>query len=108
MKIDVKQISSIDGKLRDLLTWLERYTGLEFTITSLHRIDDPGVHGTRPTRGADLRMRNEAVGMVIETIINANWIYDCDRVGIRCAKLHGLGANLHLHLQVHPKTWHKV
>ena len=45
MKTDIAQIESIDIILRKLLVWLERTTGLEFTITRPFRMNDNGVHG---------------------------------------------------------------
>jgi hypothetical protein len=104
MRIDIGQLEFIDKTLRDILVWLERETGLEYTITSLYRIGDTGVHGTLPLRGADLRMRNSRVGKEIRRMINELWTYDPDRPVKRCAILHGVGGNLHLHVQVHPNT----
>jgi len=104
VKIDIVQLEFIDKDLRRMVLWLEEYTGFEFTVTSLHRIGDTGVHGTLPIRGIDLRCRNGAVGVLLQDIINENWWYDPDRESLKCALLHGEGYNLHLHLQVHPKT----
>ncbi len=104
MRIDIQQLEFIDIKLRNLLGWLESSIGWEPTITSLYRIDDNGVHGTLPLRGTDIRMRNMTVGQQIEKIINDGWAYDPKRPEKKCAFLHGNGANLHLHLQVHPNT----
>ena len=104
MKIDITQLEFIDKKLRVILVWLEEETGFEFIITSLYRIDDKGVHGTLPLRGADLRIRNEQVGLYIEKLINSEWQYDHKRPDKKCALLHGKCFNLHLHLQTHPNT----
>ena len=104
MRIDIRQLEFIDKRLRNLVVWLEKETGLEFTITSLYRIDDSGVHGTLPLRGIDLRMRDEATGGMIESLVNCYWIYDPARIGKKCCFLHGKGSNLHLHLQVHKNT----
>jgi hypothetical protein len=104
MKADIAQFEFIDKKLRLIVSWLELETGLEFTATSLFRIGDKGVHGALPLRGMDLRMRSYMVGKVFESIINDKWLYDPDRPDKNCAKLHGNGNNLHLHLQVHPNT----
>jgi hypothetical protein len=104
MKIDIGQLEFIDKKLRKLVIWLEKETGLTFAVTSLYRIDDPGVHGTMPLRGGDFRMRDYMIGKVIESFINEHWTYDPARPAKRCAKLHGEGSNLHLHIQVHPNT----
>jgi len=104
MNIDIKQLEFISPMLREIVLWLEAETGYDFTITSLYRIGDNGVHGTLPLRGLDLRMRNEFVGRGIAVFVNDNWQYDPSRPAKRCAKLHGDGSNLHLHLQVHPTT----
>ncbi|MBL4838402.1 MAG: hypothetical protein JKY34_12580 [Kordiimonadaceae bacterium] len=104
MKIDIAQLAFIDPTLRDILLQAEKATGFEFTITSLYRIGDKGVHGTLPLRGADLRVRLPAAGEVMADYINARWQYDSERPAMRCAVLHGMGANLHLHVQVHPRT----
>lgn len=104
MRIDTNQLEFIDKKLRTLLTWLELNTGLEFTITSLYRIGDEGVHGCLPLRGIDLRMRSPALGHQMTKLINAAWRYDTERPGLSCAIAHGKGSGLHLHLQVHPNT----
>jgi hypothetical protein len=107
MKIDIAQLEFIDSKLRNILVWIEKETGFEFTITSLYRINDSGVHGTLPLRGADLRMRNVEAGAVIEKLINDNWVYNPDSKK-NCTLLHGSGSNLHLHVQVHPETRKRV
>ena len=104
MKIDISQLEFIHPTLREILVWIEKKTGLEFTITSLYRINDPGVHGKLPLRGTDLRIRHISTGRTIETLINNEWIYDCHRPHLNCALLHGKGSNLHLHVQVFENT----
>jgi len=104
MRIDVSQLEFIDQTLRDLLKWVESTTGLEFTITSLYRDKDNGVHGTMPVRGCDLRCRVKVVGEDLEYHINNTWTYDPKRPHLKCAKAHGEGFNFHIHLQVHPNT----
>jgi hypothetical protein len=104
MKIDIKQLEFIDPTLRKILTDLEKETGLEYTITSLYRIGDNGVHGTLPLRGCDLRMRNWETGTAVARTINDKWEYNYDAPHKLCALLHGTGSNLHLHVQVHPNT----
>jgi hypothetical protein len=104
MRADIAQFEFVDKKIRVIISWLELETGLEFTATSLYRIGDNGVHGTLPLRGVDLRIRSYMVGKVFESIINENWQYDPNRPNKNCAKIHGNGSNLHLHLQVHPNT----
>jgi hypothetical protein len=105
MKIDIAQLEFIRPQLREILVYLERKTGFEFTITSLYRIeDDSGVHGTLPLRGTDLRMRNKDAAEAIAEIINDRWIYNPEDPGKLCGYLHGSGTNYHLHVQVHPNT----
>jgi len=104
MLSDIRQHEYIDPSLRSLLQWIEETTGLTFTITSQYRQGDDGVHGTIPLRGTDLRMRNARIGTVIQDYINEYWVYDASRPEKKCCKLHGEGANLHLHIQVHPST----
>ena len=102
MRIDIIQHVFIDAKLRNLTFWLELETGLEFTETSTYRIGDPGVHGTLPVRGIDLRCRNRKIGEAIAKLINSYWEYDKKRPEKQCALYHGKAP--HLHLQVHPNT----
>ena len=104
MRIDIAQLEYIHPTLRRILTWIETKTGLEFTITSLYRMEGSGVHTTLPLRGTDLRMRNQCVGEEVADLINGYWMYDFDRPELKCCVLHGEGSNLHLHVQVHPNT----
>ena len=107
MKIDIEQLEFIDRRLRTILVEIEKDTGFEFTITSLYRINDHGVHGQIPLRGTDVRVRNLMSGKVLEEMINDKWVYDPDRPDKKCAYLHGQGSSVHLHLQVHHKTFKK-
>jgi len=104
MEIDIGQLEFISRTQRDLLMWAETKTGYKFTITSLYRIDDKGIHGTLPLRATDLRMRSKEVGQAIEKMINDSWTYDQSRPELKCALLHGSGTNLHLHIQTHQNT----
>ena len=104
MKIDIRQLEFIDSTLREIMIFVEDDTGLEFTITSLYRIGDKGVHGALPLRGGDLRIRNKNIGKIVAATVNLLWQYDDKRPNLKCAIIHGQGANLHLHLQVHPNT----
>ncbi len=104
MRIDYTQLEFMDLRLRQVLRYLEKKTGLAFTITSLYRINDSGVHGVLPLRGTDLRMRSLEVGQECEKLVNAAFEYDPERSDKHCAVLHGQGANLHLHIQTHSRT----
>jgi len=107
MRIDIGNLNFIDEKLRKLLLEIELKTGYDFTITSLYRIGDPGVHGALPLRGTDLRMRNLEIGKAIAKLVNDHWTYDPNQPGKLCGLLHGSGFHLHLHVQVHPNTVQK-
>jgi len=104
MLADYEQQEFRDIKIRQLIKWLEDSTGFQFVETSSRRIGDDGVHGTDPTRASDLRCRSLEVGIAIETWINKFWEYDSERPWKKCCFLHGEGADLHLHLQVHKNT----
>ena len=104
MRIDIQQLEFIDLKLRTILVMIEKELGFEFTITSLYRINDGGVHGTLPLRGADLRCKDDRLGYYIASWINDRWVYDSSRLDMECAIYHDAGSGGHLHLQVHPDT----
>ena len=104
MNIDYQQLEFIDQKLRVMVRDIENETGFEFTITSLYRIGDKGNHGQLPLRAIDLRCRTLAYGAPIEEWVNNTWIYDPNRVALRCCIIHDTGHGLHFHLQVHPNT----
>lgn len=103
MRIDTNQLEFIDKQLREILTEIE-VTGIEFTITSMYRIDDAGVHGTLPLRGIDLRCRDSEIGEFICKWINKFAVYDPSRPDMKCAIYHDIGQGAHIHLQVHPST----
>lgn len=107
MQIKYIDLDFIDDNLKLILWGLEQDTGLDFTITSLYRIGDKGVHGQLPLRGIDIRMRDSKIGKDLENRVNHFWAYDPDRPCKKCAILHGVGSNMHLHLQVHPNTERK-
>jgi len=104
MKIDILNLEFIDETLRTIVDGIVKDTGLEFTITSLYRIGDSGVHGQLPLRGIDLRVWAYEIGLAIEKHINDRWCYDPKRPEKRCAILHDVGQGLHLHVQSHPNT----
>ena len=62
-------------------------------------------HEARPCRAADIRSNNftDDECLAIQYAINSTWIYDPDRLNIKCCKYHG-GTAMHFHLQVHTKT----
>ncbi len=100
MRIDITNLDFIDLKLRRILIGLEAETGFQFTITSLYRINDTGVHGTLPLRGIDLRCHNPLFGVFVEEYINERWEYDADRPNMQVCIYHDAGSGNHLHIQV--------
>ena len=100
MKNDIAQMSFVHPLLREMVVDLENSLGIEFTQTSLYRIDDSGVHGQLPLRGMDLRCRDKEFGAFICNWINNKWLYDPFRSHMKCCIAHGLTNGYHLHLQV--------
>ncbi len=106
MRLDIKQLEFINPILRSIVVDIEEHFGIDFTCTSLYRINDKGVHGTLPLRGIDLRCRSLGLGEVISKYINNKWIYDYKRGNKVCCLIHNAGSGLHLHIQVHFNTRH--
>ena len=102
--IDVYQLEFIAEDLRKILREIEKEFGPQI-ITSLLRINDPGVYGTLPLRGVDLRCRNRDIGEIATKWVNQRWQYDPHRPNKPVADPHGLGSEYHIHLQVHPSTY---
>ena len=103
MKLDFMQLEFVDPTLREILKDIEVRWG-EQTTTSQFRIDDPGVHGTLPLRGWDLRSRKHAKAAMLCQWVNEHWLYDPKRPHLVVAIPHGEGSNFHIHLQTHPNT----
>lgn len=108
MKIDIKQLEFIDDNLRTIVQEIEKHFGVEFTITSLYRIANSGVHGTLPLRGIDLRCRDENLGIFVQSYVNRHWDYDASRPNKKCCLFHSVGRGFHLHVQTHPKTERRI
>ncbi len=102
--LDLGQLEFIDENLRDMVIETQKKVGMIFTVTSLYRIGDEGVHGQLPLRGIDVRVRSRAVAQEIAHIVNAFWEYDYSRPEKQCCIAHGKGGNFHLHFQTHPNT----
>ncbi len=69
-----------------------------------HRGD---VHGTKPGRGIDLRVRfygSLEQANKIKDWINKRWEYDPKRPTIKVVIIHDSGEGIHFHVQVHPRT----
>ena len=92
----------VDAKLIAVLDDLIEYTG-PVMVTSLYR-DGPGVHGTHPVRGIDIRCRHPIAARAYESLVNIEWEYDTKRPEKKVALAHDVGRGYHLHLQVHPNT----
>lgn len=65
-------------------------------------------HETKPCRADDVRtggMFTNDECLHLEYTINSTWIYDPDRLNMKCCKYHKVGDSAsHLHLQVTDKT----
>ena len=104
MKIDLGQLEFINPLLRKIALAVEEQFDTEFTVTSLYRMFDEGVHGSLPLRGIDLRCREDHFGALIKDFVNSHWEYDPSRPEIDCCIYHDTGLGKHIHLQVHPNT----
>lgn len=105
MKIDLMQLEFIDILLRTISQEIEDEFRVEFTITSLFRIDDDGVHGTLPLRGIDKSCKNKPLGKAVENFVNKRWVYDHKRPTKMCCRFHKTkNGEWHLHIQTHPNT----
>jgi hypothetical protein len=90
-------------KMMALALWCAfRYS--QFCITSGWREGDPGVHGTIPCRGMDMRSTVFSEPGKIVDDINSHWEYDPTRPLKHCALLHNVGSGVHIHLQVGDST----
>lgn len=90
-------------KMVTMATWIaHRYS--EMVITDGYRDGDPGVHGTNPCRGMDIRSTSFPDPKKVVDDINAHWIYDSARPLKSCALYHNTGRGYHIHLQVEEDT----
>lgn len=91
--------------LTDLIYWCFA-SGIfsEEIVTSFYRKGDPGVHGTDPVRGIDIRSHQMVNPEEIADKINSHWQYDSYRPKMKCAIYHDVGRGPHIHLQVHSNT----
>lgn len=78
--------------------------GKDIVVTSAHRDNDHGVHGTVPARGLDIRSWAFANPEKMVNEINKIWQYDPTRPNMHVALMHDVGKGMHIHLQVHPNT----
>lgn len=106
MRIELAQLEFIHRTLRKMVLAVEaEYSAdMDFVVTSLYRIGDPGVHGQLPLRGIDIRCRDDRLGLDIQNWTNENYIYDPSRPWMKCCMYHDVGLGKHLHFQVHPRT----
>ena len=128
-----KQFNNADTKLQKLIKWVHDYClekhKVHVTITEVERTREDTVriyirqinpktgknytpdevavstHEANPCRAVDIRSSNftDDECLAIQYHTNSNWIYDPDRLNMKCCKYHG-GTAMHFHLQVHPKT----
>ncbi len=103
MRIDLAQLEFIDRTLRKMVLATEAEFG-DFTITSLYRIGDPGVHGQLPLRGIDIRCKDDKRGKKIAKWVNGRYEYDPRRPWMVCCMYHNTGLGSHLHFQSHERT----
>jgi hypothetical protein len=89
--------------LRSLLCWLHELN-IDIILTSTYRQGDPGVHGTNPLRGFDLRSWGLYDIQTIVEMTNDHWVYDPKRPRKKVCKYHNVGGGHHLHFQVHKNT----
>jgi len=104
MNIDLMQLNFVDQELKFIVKHLEQVLKVKFTITSIYRIGDSGVHGTLPVRGIDLRCSYDPFGKFIENFINTRWMYDTERPSKNCCTYHDVGKGKHIHIQTHANT----
>jgi hypothetical protein len=102
--LDLNQLDFVHPTLRQIVLETQERFGFIFVVTSMYRINDPGVHGVLPLRGIDIRCRNYSLAKVIEGEVNYLWDYDPDRPTRKVCVAHGEQSNFHLHFQVHPNT----
>jgi len=102
--IDVEQLKFLHEHLRAVLRWINSRFRICFVITSLYRMDDPGVHGQLPCRGADLGCYHGVIADEVCRIINEHWKYDPERPEMKVAIAHNTGQGFHIHIQVHDNT----
>lgn len=103
MFIDYVQMEFIHPFLIKVLKDIENEFGQK-VFTSLYRHNDPGVHGTIPTRGADIGEKNQIVGNVIKGWVNSRWIYDSERPNLKVCVFGDENHKDHIHVQVHKNT----
>jgi len=104
MKIDLMQLEFIDKNLRTIVQEVENHFKVEFTITSLYRIDGGGVHNCLPLRGIDCRCKSDGFGMLVVHYVINNWCYDSRRPRKVCCIYHNAGNGYHLHFQTCSNT----
>ena len=93
------EVIQLHPTLKRVVNWVSEEFGL-YVVTSAYRPGDPGVHGTMPVRGLDMRCRDQRVGLTIADEVNKKFTYDSERPDKKVAIWH----KLHLHLQVHRNT----
>ena len=103
----------IHPTLRFVLEDLDRELEGPMVVTSIYRgkaeqaalnspIGQRSVHRTKPTRGADIRIRNQQREVVRRAVskVNSLWCYDASRPTLAVLVLE----SDHIHVQVHPNT----
>ncbi len=100
-------VATYHVKLIDIILWMDT-TGYKIIITSAYRPGDPGVHGTIPGRGIDIRSSGFSDPQAAVDKINAKWEYDPHRPDKDVAIYHNTGRGWHLHIQAHNLTRDRI
>ncbi len=103
MKIDLRQLDHMDNMVVAIAEDIENHSGVEFTVSSLLRPGDKGVHGFG--RGIDLSCQDHRLGEAVQRYVNGRYVYDPARTTKMCCLYHKVdGGAWHIHLQSHPST----
>ena len=100
-------VATYHVKLIDIILWMdkERYP---LIYTSAYRPGDPGVHGTIPGRGLDIRSHVFPDPQAVADRINVRWEYDPHRPEKLVAIYHKKRRGWHLHIQAHDLTRDRI
>ena len=105
MKLAIQQLDFMAKYVKAMAKDVEDHFRMEFEVTSLFRMDDPGCHGTLPCRAMDLGCKDHVIGERVADYLNKRWIYDPTRPSKVCAIYHTKkGGQPHIHVQSHPST----
>ena len=96
------------SKLCALIKWVAENFGILITEGYRKKRHRNDVHGTIPVRAIDGRARiyktNGIDAQKVADAVNKAWVYDPDRLWLKCAVFGDDNHQDHIHFQVHPKT----